>query len=311
VRYDALLLVSFGGPERTADVIPFLENVLRGRRVPPERMLEVAEHYYHVGGRSPINDHCRELIAALQKQVTLPIYWGNRNWHPMLGDTLRQMQQQGVRRALAIATSSYSSYSGCRQYLEDIAAACPEGLVIDKLPPWAAHPRFIDATADRVSAALARIPEERRAGARLVYTAHSIPQSMAATCAYEDQLVETARRVSECIGHLEWDLVWQSRSGPPSQPWLEPDILDHLRALAADGLTDVVVAPIGFLSDHVEVIYDLDEEAAKLARELGMNFVRAATVGTHPAFIAMLKQLIEERLAAPAPPSCGPTCCQR
>jgi len=304
LQYDAVILVSFGGPERTEDVIPFLENVLRGRNVPRARMLEVAEHYYLLGGRSPINDQCRELIAALRQVIDLPIYWGNRNWHPLLPGTLRQMQQDGVRRAVAIATSAYSSYSGCRQYLENIAAACPDGLVVDKLPPFSAHPKFIEATADRVQAALDRAPQ-----ARLVYTGHSIPLSMAATSRYEQEIRDTARRVSQLVSHDEWDIAWQSRSGPPSQPWLEPDILSHLRALAWSGVKDVVVAPIGFLSDHMEVLYDLDHEAAALARELGINFVRAQTVGTHPALIAMLKELIEERLNADAPSVCPEDCC--
>lgn len=313
MNYDALLLVSFGGPERTEDVIPFLENTLRGRNVPRERMLEVAEHYYHAGGRSPINDQCRELIAALQPQVTLPIYWGNRNWHPMLTDTVRRMAADGIRRALAIATSAYSSYSACRQYIENIdaarAAAGAGAPVIDKLPPFGAHPGFVRANADRVRDALALIPEDRRAAARLVFTAHSIPLGMATACDYEGQLVDAARGVAHLAAHEEWDLVWQSRSGPPTQPWLEPDILDHLRSLAADGVQDVVCSPIGFLSDHMEVIYDLDEEAAALSRELGLNFVRARTAGTHPAVIAMLKELIAERQAAPGMPLCSGECC--
>src|SRR5689334_10100933 len=191
VEYDALLLVSFGGPEQPDDVIPFLENVLRGRNVPRERLLEVAEHYYHFGGRSPINDHCRDLIACLEDVTHLPVYWGNRNWHPMLPETLRQMQKAGVRRALAIATSAYSSYSGCRQYLENIAAACPEGMTVDKLPPFGTHAKFIDAVADRVAAALAKLPE-----ARLVFTAHSIPLAMAATCRYQDELRDAARQIA-------------------------------------------------------------------------------------------------------------------
>jgi protoporphyrin/coproporphyrin ferrochelatase len=311
--YDAILIVSFGGPEQTSDVIPFLENVLRGRNVPRERMLQVAEHYYHFGGRSPINDQCRELIAALRPAIDLPVYWGNRNWHPMLADTVRQMAADGVTRALAIATSAYSSYSGCRQYIENIATARaavgPSAPEIDKLPPFGTHPGFVEANADRVSAALARIPEDRRAAARLIYTAHSIPLAMASTCQYEEQLVETARLVSARAGHEEWDLVWQSRSGPPTQPWLAPDILDHLRALAEDGVHDVIVAPIGFISDHMEVIYDLDDEAAALAAELGLNFVRAGTAGTHPAMIAMLRDLIAERQAAPETPLCAPDCC--
>jgi ferrochelatase len=313
MRYDAILIVSFGGPERTEDVIPFLENVLRGRNVPRERMLAVAEHYYHFNGSSPISQHCRELIGALQERVVLPIYWGNRNWHPMLADTVRQMAADGVHRALAIATSAYSSYSGCRQYIENIEGARavlgPTAPVIDKLPPFWSHPGFVAANADRVAAALALIPEDRRAAALLVYTAHSIPLSMAANCRYEEQLVEIARRVSERAGHQEWDLVWQSRSGPPTQPWLEPDILDHLRALAENGVHDVVVSPLGFLSDHMEVMYDLDHEAAALCRDLGLNFVRAQTPGTHPAIIDMLAHLIGERQSCPDLPLCAPDCC--
>jgi ferrochelatase len=313
MHYDAILIVAFGGPEQTEDVLPFLENVLRGRNVPRERMLQVAEHYYHFGGRSPINDQCRELIAALRPATDLPIYWGNRNWHPMLADTLRKMESDGVRRALAIATSAYSSYSGCRQYIENIAAArsavgagAPE---IDKLPPFWSHPGFIEANSDRVTAALQRVPDDRRAAARLVYTAHSIPMAMAGTCRYEEELLAAARLISERAGHEEWDLVWQSRSGPPAQPWLEPDILDHLRALAENGVRDVVLSPIGFISDHMEVLYDLDDEAANLCGELGLNFVRAATAGTHPSVITMLADLIAQRQAAPDTPLCAADCC--
>ncbi len=313
MTYQAILLVSFGGPEKTEDVIPFLENVLRGRNVPRERLLQVAEHYYHFGGKSPINDHCRELIAALSQEISLPVYWGNRNWHPMLADTLRQMAADGVQRALAIATSAYPSYSGCRQYIENIqkarAEAGTDAPMIDKLPPFSSHPLFVRANTDRVRSALAAIPEERRAAARLVYTAHSIPMSMASTCRYEESLLETARAVAAGTGHDEWDLVWQSRSGAPGQPWLEPDILDHLRSLAGNGVQDVVTAPIGFLSDHMEVLYDLDVEAAALARELGLGFVRSATVGTHPLLIRMFRELIEERLAAPEPMVCEAGCC--
>jgi ferrochelatase len=278
-------------------VIPFLENVLRGRNVPRERMLEVAEHYYRFGGRSPINDQCRALIAALKEQVALPVYWGNRNWRPMLAETVRQMAADGVKRAVAVATSAYSSYSGCRQYIENIAAAraaAGEGApVIDKLPPFWSHEGFVTANADRVAAALEKVPEERRAESRLVFTAHSIPAAMASQCRYEEQLVEISRRVSERAGHHEWDLVWQSRSGPPTEQWLEPDILNHLCTLGADGVKDVVVSPVGFLSDHMEVIYDLDEEASRVAAELGVNFVRAETAGTHPAVISMIKELVE------------------
>jgi len=313
VPYDAILIVSFGGPETAPEVLPFLENVLRGRNVPRERLLAVAEHYYHFGGRSPINDHCRELIAALQKEVALPVYWGNRNWHPLLSETVGQMAADGVRRALAIATSAYSSYSGCRQYIENIAAAraavgesAPE---IDKLPPFCAHPLFLQANAERVGDALARVPVERRGGARLVFTAHSIPMSMAGNCRYEEQLLHTARYISKAVEHEEWDLVWQSRSGPPNQPWLEPDILDHLRALAEKSVKDVVAAPIGFLSDHMEVMYDLDVEAAERCDALGIQFVRAQTVGTHPAVIRMLRELIEERQSGQATELCAIDCC--
>jgi ferrochelatase len=313
VEYNALLIVSFGGPERVQDVIPFLENVLRGRNVPRARLEAVAEHYYHCGGRSPINDYCRGLIAALQPEVPLPVYWGNRNWPPMLADTVRQMAEDGVRRALAIATSAYPSYSGCRQYIENIEAAraavgerAPE---IHKLPPFSGRPLFLEANADRVRAALARIPEDRRSAARLVYTAHSIPMSMAANCRYEEQLIAAARDVAARAGHDEWDLVWQSRSGPPGQPWLEPDILDHLKALAENGVRDLVAVPLGFLSDHMEVIYDLDVEAANRCSELGLNFVRAGTVGLHPLMVRLFRELVEERLAAPEPVLCAPECC--
>jgi protoporphyrin/coproporphyrin ferrochelatase len=313
VQYDAILIVSFGGPERVQDVIPFLENVLRGRNVPRERMLAVAEHYYHFDGLSPINSHSRELIAALRKEVSLPIYWGNRNWHPMLADTVRQMAADGVGRALAIATSAYSSYSSCRQYIENIeaarAAVGDQAPQIHKLPPFSSHPLFLQANAERVGAALKRIPDPRRDAARLVFTAHSIPMAMAATCRYEEQLRYTAGYVSGAVEHPEWDLVWQSRSGPPTQPWLAPDILDHLRSLAESGVKDVLAAPIGFLSDHMEVMYDLDVEAAQLCTGLGINLVRAETVGTHPKLIAMLRQLIEERLSAASPALCPDDCC--
>lgn len=303
--YQAVLLVSFGGPEQHDDVIPFLENVLRGRNVPRERLLQVAEHYYHFGGKSPINDNCRALLDALRAQLPLPVYWGNRHWHPMLADTVARMADDGIERALAIATSAYESYSGCRQYLESIeqarAAVGPRAPIIHKLPPFSGHPLFVEATADRVRSALQRLP-----AARLVYTAHSIPKSMAASCRYEEHLQATARDVAQLVGHAEWDLVWQSRSGPPTQPWLEPDILEHLRRLAEGGVRDVAVAPIGFLSDHMEVLYDLDVEAAALARELHLNFVRAETVGTHPLFIRLLCELVAQGEPAPCRPDCCP-----
>ncbi len=325
--YDALLLVSFGGPERTEDVMPFLENVLRGKNVPRERMLEVAEHYYHFGGKSPINDHARALIAALEAELEshgpkLPIYWGNRNWHPMLADTLRQMKADGVRRALAFVTSAFGSYSGCRQYREDIERARAElgegAPEVHKLRVFHNHPRFIEALTDRVREALNRVPEHRRAAARLAFTAHSIPATMAASSPYVRQLEEACRIVSQSLGRW-WTLTYQSRSGPPGQPWLEPDICDAIRAWSENGaLTDLVVMPIGFLSDHLEVMFDLDTQAAELCRELGVGFYRAGTVGTHPAFVSMIRELILEQTqgaparfvgAPPDPDACGAQCC--
>jgi protoporphyrin/coproporphyrin ferrochelatase len=306
--YDAVLVLSFGGPEKHGDVIPFLENVLRGRNVPRERMLEVAEHYYHFDGKSPINDQARALIAGLEGELErtgprLPIYWGNRNWHPFLADTVRKMQADGVRRAVAFVTSIFSSYSGCRQYLEDIERARAEvgegAPEIDKLRKFYNHPLFIEAQADRVHAALEQIPVDRRANARIVYTAHSIPVAMAETGDYQKQLEEACRLVSESLGLAGWRLVYQSRSGPPSQPWLEPDIGNVVREL--DRGTDVVVAPIGFVSDHMEVLYDLDTEAREIAEQHGVNLVRAATVGVHPKFLGMIRELIAERMGL-----CGP-----
>lgn len=308
--YDALLLVSFGGPEGPDDVIPFLENVLRGRNVPRERMLAVAEHYYHFGGVSPINEQNRALIAALRAElagtgIDLPIYWGNRNWRPLLPDALSQMAADGVRRALGFFTSVFSSYSGCRQYRENVARAREQvgekAPQVDKLRAFYNHPGFIEPMVDRVSESLAQIPEERRAGTKLVFTAHSIPQAMAVGCRYAEQLEESSRLVAEGVGAGEHRLVYQSRSGPPTQPWLEPDVCDYLRELAASGARDVIVVPIGFISDHMEVLYDLDTEARQLARELDLNFLRAGTVGTHPRFVRMIRELIVERLDPSTP----------
>ena len=306
-EYDALLLVSFGGPEHPDDVMPFLANVTRGRGVPPERLAEVAEHYQHFGGVSPINQQCRALLAAIERGTDLPVYWGNRNWHPMLADTVARMRDEGVKRALAFVTSAYGGYSSCRQYLEDIAAARaavgPSAPAIDKLRHFHDHPGFVEPHADAVRAARATLPPGGRQ--RVVFTAHSIPTSMAATAGpdggrYEAQLNETATLVSAAgAPDLPWDLVWQSRSGPPHVPWLAPDINDHLTALAADGVTGVVVSPIGFVSDHLEVIWDLDNEAASTAKRLGLDFARAATPGTDPRFVAMVHDLVRERVNAP------------
>ena len=321
---DAILVVSFGGPEGPDDVMPFLLNVTRGRNVPPERLEEVAHHYLRFGGVSPINAQNRELIAALEQElrehgIALPVYFGNRNWHPLLTDTVAQMTQDGVRRALVFLTSAFSSYSGCRQYRENLYVAqetaggdAPE---LPRLRLPFNHPGFIAANADRLREALDRLP-----GARVAFTAHSIPVAMAERCAYEAQLAESARLVAEAAGAEDYAVVYQSRSGPPRVPWLGPDVLDHLRALHERGVEDVAVAPIGFLSDHLEVLYDLDVEAAELAAELGMRLVRAGTPGTHPVFVAAVRELIQERLEgrnerpalgrlAANPDTCAPTCC--
>jgi len=306
-RYDALLIVSFGGPDGPEDVLPFLENVLRGRNVPRERMLEVAEHYYHFGGKSPINDQNRQLIAALERELaehgpSLPVYWGNRNWHPLLADTLRKMAADGVRRALAFVTSAFSSYSGCRQYRENIAAAQaevgPAAPQVDKLRVFFNHPGFIEPLIERTREALAQVSADRREQTPLIFTAHSIPQAMADGCLYELQLRESCRLVAERLGRSDWHLAYQSRSGPPSQPWLEPDVVEFIRMLHfRQPLRDVVVAPIGFISDHLEVLYDLDTEAKAACEEIGINLVRARTVGTHPRFITMIRELVEERIS--------------
>lgn len=330
IPYEALLVVSFGGPQNRDEVIPFLENVLRGRNVPRARMLEVAEHYYHFGGRSPINQQNRELIAALEAEFArhgprLPVYWGNRNWHPFLTDTMRRMQADGVRRALAFITSIFGSYSGCRQYLEDIerarAAAGPGAPEIDRLRSFYNHPGFVEPMIDRVEAAFAEIPVASRHEACLVFTAHSIPVAMAESSPYVRQLREACRLVAEGAGGREWRLVYQSRSGPPGQPWLEPDICGYLRELASGGeVHDVVVVPIGFISDHLEVLYDLDTEARAVAEGFGLNMVRAGTVGTHPKFISMVRELMLERMGevrerralgafGPAPDVCAADCC--
>ncbi len=305
-QYDAILILSFGGPEGPDDVVPFLENVLRGRGVPRERMLEVVEHYQRFGGKSPINDQNRALIAELSAELKqhgpqLPIYWGNRNWHPLLGDTLKEMADDGVRRALAFVTSAYSSYSGCRQYLEDIDQAReklgPTAPQIDKLRAFFNHPGFIEPMVESMRTALDQIPAVRRAAAHVIYTAHSVPQAMADGCRYVDQLDEACRLVSESLGLDQWRLVYQSRSGPPAQPWLEPDVCDYLRSLDVDRVRDVVILPIGFISDHLEVLYDLDTEAQDVCGELGINMVRAATAGNHPRFVEMIRQLVVERLS--------------
>ncbi len=328
--YDAFLLVSFGGPEGMADVMPFLDHVLRGRSVPPERKREVAHHYERFGGMSPINAQNRALLDAIREELRahgprLPLYWGNRNWHPFLADTLRAMAADGIRRALAFVTSAYSSYAGCRQYLEDIARARaevgPSAPAVEKLRAFHDHPGFVQANADRLRDALGSLPSHRRREARIAFTAHSIPAAMAAGSDYVAQLRETCALVAARVPCAPWALVYQSRSGSPRDPWLEPDVLEHLATLRGEGVTDVVVAPVGFVSDHMEVVYDLDTEARERAAALGLGFVRAGTAGTHPAFVRMVRELIEERVAGgerralgssgPRAEVCARDCCPR
>ncbi|MGI1846114.1 ferrochelatase [Rhodococcus sp. SJ] len=340
--YDALLVLSFGGPEGPDDVRPFLENVTRGRGVPPERLDEVAEHYLHFGGVSPINALNRDLIARLEVDfaaagLDLPIYFGNRNWHPMIEDTVAAMRGDGVRNALVFPTSAWGGYSGCRQYHEDIAraraAVGDDAPALTKLRHFYDHPLFLAAVADAVAAARAQLPADRRDAARLVFTAHSVPTAADATGGppdlgghlYSRQVAEAARLVATATGTGDHDLVWQSRSGPPQVPWLEPDIVDHLDALHARGIDAVVVVPVGFVSDHLEVVWDLDTEARDRAAELGMAFVRAATASTDPRFVQMVRELVRERLDGAAPVRrgtepllgvgcngelCAPECCR-
>jgi len=315
--YDALLLVSFGGPEGPDDVLPFLENVTRGRGIARERLHEVAEHYLGFGGVSPINGQNRALVAALEADlagygIALPVYWGNRNWDPLLTDTFARMADDGVTRVLVVLTSAYSSYSGCRQYREDLAAAvAPLGdraPTVDRVRHYFNHPGFVGAMVESTLAALDELPEAARREARLVFVTHSIPTSMntasgPAGDAYETQHRDVARLVTagvaDAIGvEHALDLAYCSRSGRPSQPWLEPDVNDHLEVLCSDGVPGVVLVPIGFVSDHMEVRYDLDTEALATAARLGLPCVRAATVGTDPRFVASLRELVLERAAS-------------
>ncbi|WP_405959248.1 ferrochelatase [Streptomyces sp. NBC_00868] len=327
--YDALLLLSFGGPEGPDDVVPFLENVTRGRGIPRERLKEVGQHYFGFGGVSPINAQNRELLDALRKDfaehgLDLPVYWGNRNWAPYLTDVLREMAADGRRRIAVLATSAYASYSGCRQYRENLADALAaleeEGVAqlpqVDKLRHYFNHPGFVQPMIDGVLASLAGLAPEVRAGAHLVFTTHSIPTAAADTSgpagehtghgeggAYVKQHLDVARVVADAVRaetgtELPWELVYQSRSGAPHIPWLEPDICDHLEALHAAGAPAAVMVPIGFVSDHMEVLYDLDTEATAKAAELGLPVARSATVGADPRFAAAVRELVLERAAA-------------
>src|SRR4051794_10206578 len=325
-RREALLVLSFGGPEGHDDVMPFLENVTRGRGIPRERLEAAAEHSPHCGGVSPINEQNKALIAAVEAAlaehgVDLPVYWGNRNWAPYIEDTWRQMADDGIEHVYVFPTSATASYSGCRQYHEDVArarAVVAGGPTAEKLPHYFDAPGFLRANADALTAALASLPDGVRDTARLVATAHSIPTAMAAVAgpqghAYEAELTAAAQAVVDAAAPgRPFDLVWQSRSGPPSVPWLEPDVNDHLRALAEAGERAVVLFPIGFVSDHLEVIWDLDNEAAETAGELGLAFARAATAGTHPAFVAAVRELLEERRGGTEPrlgTNCPAACC--
>ena len=327
--YDALLVVSFGGPEGPNDVAPFLDNVFRGLRVTPETRAHVAKRYEPFGGVSPINAQTREFIKALQHELdahgpALPIYWGNRNWHPFLKDTLVQMANAGVRRALAYVTSTFSSYSGCRKYREDLYEAV-QGLEnpprIDKLRVGFNHPGFVRAMADRVAAELEKLPQAERSATPILFTAHSLPEPMAHASRYEAQLQASCRLVGDALEHQRWRLVFQSNNasyGP--EAWLGPDIAVAMREAKAAGAASVVVAPIGFVCEHMETVLDLDVKLAVVAREIGINMLRAATVNTHPAYVSMVRELVVERLTPNAPrlalgtlgPShdrCEPDCC--
>lgn len=324
VDYDAILIVSFGGPEKPDDVVPFLQNVTRGKNIPTERLEQVGARYHLFGGRSPINDQCRDLISKLESElasrdISLPVYWGNRNWDPLLEDTLQQMTDDGVQRAIAFVTSATSSYSGCRQYRENIevarAAVGPGAPVVHKIRQYYDHTGFIEPMIENTANALNKVDGD----ARLIFTAHSIPLSMATTSDYEAQLREAARLIAAGVGYDDWDLAWQSRSGPPAIPWLEPDINNHLRTLADRGTKAAVLVPVGFISDHMEVIYDLDTEALATADDLEMRLERASTVGSDPRFVSMIVELVEERRSGiPArnlgelairPDFCADDCC--
>ncbi|MGI8647759.1 MAG: ferrochelatase [Acidimicrobiales bacterium] len=335
---DALLLVSFGGPEGLDEVMPFLRNVTRGRGVSESRLQAVAEHYYHYGGVSPINEQNRCLLEAVSAELIshgldVPVYWGNRNWRPYLSDTVAQMRSDGVRSAAAFVTSAYGGYSACWQYREDIQTAqeaAGDGAPrIVKLRQYAHHEGFIGPLADGVARCAKQLPDRRRATTRVLLSAHSIPTAMNERSGetgrrYETQLRSAGELVmSVADPALCWELVWQSRSGAPSTPWLEPDINDRIRQLAGAGVTDVIVSPIGFVSDHMEVLWDLDQEAAATAKEVGIGYQRAATPGTDPRFVSMVRELfieaseLELPLTMPPalppttdPDSCGLACCR-
>jgi protoporphyrin/coproporphyrin ferrochelatase len=317
-RYDAFLLLSFGGPEGPDDVMPFLRNVTRERNVPDERLQSVADHYNHFDGVSPLN---RRLLVAIQEGFTargldLPTYWGNRNWHPMLKDTVAEMAVQGVRRAITLVTSAYSSYSGCRQYIQDIENARRSvgefAPVIDKIPPFWAHPMFLRANEQQVLVALEELGDYDGASTFIIFTAHSIPETMATNCDYEHQLRSIAGQLAAEIGTVNYALAYQSRSGPPSQPWLQPDVCDVIRHATVRGARRFLIHPVGFVADHMEVLYDLDVEARQLCEELGVEMVRSSTVGTHKDFVNMICDLVQGYVEGteeliPCPTTCCPS----
>lgn len=301
--FDSVLVVSFGGPQGLAEIRPFLANVLRGRRISPERVEEVAHHYELFGGVSPITAITERQAAGLRERLAaaghpFPVYVGMRNWHPLLPDTLRAMHAAGLRRAVGFIAAAQHSYSSCQQYRENVAAARVElqreghDVGVTFTGSWYNHPLFIDVNAQHVREAVARLPEAVRPSARLVFTAHSIPMPMAAASRYEEQLRESARLVAEAVGINDWALVYQSRSGRPGDPWLEPDVCDYLRREQAAGLAAAVLCPIGFVCDHIEVLYDLDREAAAVCRDIGLPMSRAETVNDDPLFLDMMADVV-------------------
>jgi len=299
---DAVLLIAFGGPTQPSEIRPFLENVVRGRRIPPERLDEVAHHYELIGGRSPLNaltfQQAEGLAAALGG--TVPVYVGMRNWAPYLADTLATMADAGIRRAVGLILSPHATEASRERYIETVdagraalGARAPE---IQYVPTWHLHPLFIEAVAENVGEALGQLPPARGAEAMLVFTAHSVPTAMAATSPYVAEIGASSRAVAERLGHPRWQIAYQSRSGSPRDPWLEPDVNDALRTLAGAGTRDVVIVPIGFVCDHVEVLYDLDVEARATAAQLGLGFVRASAVNAGPRFVAMLADVVRTAL---------------
>lgn len=304
--FDAVLVVSFGGPEGMADIRPFLANVLRGRRIPPERVEEVARHYEAFGGRSPLTAITKRQVAGLASRLTahgldLPVYLGMRNWHPLLPDTLRQMSDDGVARAIGFISAAHRSYSSCTQYRQNVTdaraalvAAGRGDIGVTYVRDWHTHPGFIEANVAHVDDARATLPPEVRDAARIVFTAHSIPQSMSGVQRYQRQLTESAQAVADRLGTRDWALVFQSRSGRPSDPWLEPDVSDYLRAEHAKGLRAAILCPIGFLCDHIEVLYDLDYEARAVCEEIGLPMARAESVNDDPRFLDTMADMVLE-----------------